>query len=96
MWKITAKKIVKFILSIVTIILFYYSAETNSKISPRGCNKESSRACWFEKKQQLNDNIARVCNKYADYIDKISGSSRVNRVNFLHHGNMLNCIIGKV
>ena len=73
MLKITAKNISFLILiGIITIIILYYSAHTNN-ISPRGCNKESSRACWFEEKQQLNENIARVCNKYEDYIHKISG-----------------------
>ena len=52
------------------------------------------RACWFEKKQQLNENIARVCNKYADYIDKIGRFK--NKDNFIQYGNMVNCIIQKV
>jgi len=75
MCTVTAKKIFFIMLIIIfSVILFYYSTQkTNIKINPRGCDEESSRACWWEKKQQLNKNIANVCNKYADYIDEISG-----------------------
>ena len=51
--------------------------------------------CWWEKKQQLKKNIARVCNKYADYIDKISGRVRDKKY-FLHYDKMVYCIIQKV
>ena len=98
MWRIvTFKKISYFILiSIVTSILLFYSKQTNSQIALRGCRQESSRACWWLRKQELNENIARVCKKYGNFRDRISESSLVNRINFLHHGNMVNCIIQKV
>ena len=49
----------------------------------------------MEKKEKLNENIARVCSKYGDYIDKISGRV-LDRKMFLHYDKMVYCIIQKV
>ena len=67
----------------------------NIKIYFREGEEEEQFLRWFEKKQQLNTNIARVCSKYGDYIDKISGRVLDRRM-FLHYDNMVNCIIQKV
>ena len=55
---------------------------------------EDQFKCWFEKKQQLNENIARVCSKYGVKTAIIQRQNSLN--NFLHHGKMVNCIIAKV
>ena len=67
------------------------------EVSPRTCDDEQFQ-CWFEKKQQLNKNIARVCRKYGDSIkipDKAMQKEK-QRMKFLHYDNLVYCLIEKV
>ena len=80
-------------LSIVNVILMIYIKIT-AQIEPRRLDQDPYQS-WLEKKKKLNENIGRVCSKYAGYIDKISGRV-LDRTMFLHYDKMVNCLIQKV
>ena len=69
------------------------TSEDNTRTAPI-CSKDQFQ-CWWENKQKLNENIARVCRKYGDFIDKISGRV-LDRSMFIQYDNMVYCIIQKV
>ena len=92
---ITAKKLSHFIfISIITINLIIFYTINKIQIYPRGLDEDQLQS-WLEKKQKLNENVARVCSKYGDYIDEISGRVLDRRM-FLHYDKMVNCLIQKV
>ena len=67
--------------------------QVSSSLAP-ACVEDQFQ-CWLKKKQELNENIARVCTKYADYIDTISGRV-LDRKMFIKYDKMVYCIIQKV
>ena len=92
---VTARILCYFILiSIVSINLIIFYPNTNTQIYPAGVAEDQFRS-WFEKKQELKENIARVCKKYEGYIDKISGRV-LDKTMFLHFDKMVICLIQKV
>lgn len=95
MWTITAKKLFHLIfISLITMNLIIIFPTNKIQIYPRILDEDQFQS-WLEKKQKLNKNIARVCSKYGDYIDKISGRV-LDRKMFLHYDKMVNCLIQKV
>ena len=95
MWPISCRRLFGYII-ILTILLNAY-LDLDIEVSPRTCDDEQFQ-CWFEKKQQLNKNIARVCRKYRDSInipDQAVDKEKQKR-QFLHYDKMVYCIIEKV
>ena len=64
---------------------------------PRSCDDEQFQ-CWFEKKQELNKNIARVCRKYGESIKipYLQIDKEKQKQEFLHYDKMVYCTIPKV
>ena len=67
------------------------------QISTGSCDDEQFQ-CWFEKKQQLNKNIARVCRKYGESIKipDLQIDNEKQKREFLHYDKMVYCPISKV
>ena len=92
---ITAKKLYYFIfIGIIIINMIILYARNKIQIYPTRLEGDQLQS-WLGKKQKLNENIVRVCNKYADKIDQISGRV-LDRTMFLHYDKMVNCLIQKV
>ena len=82
-------------IALIILLSAYYFLEI--QIFPRICDDEQFQ-CWFEKKQALNKNIARVCRKYGEsiripyqHIDK-----EKQQMEFLHYDKMVYCNTYKV
>ena len=89
---ITTRKLTCFIfISILSNILMFFHTRRIISTYLIGCDDEQFQ-CWFEKKQILNENIARVCSKYR--IEVEANNSRGAR--FLQHGQLVNCVNPKV
>ena len=88
------REICCFIALIILLSAYYFS---DIQIFPRICDDEQFQ-CWFEKKQALNKNIARVCRKYGESIKipDLQIDNEKQKREFLHYDKMVYCPISKV
>ena len=95
MWPSSCRKIFCFLITL-TILLNVY-LDLDSQMSASSCDDDQFQ-CWFEKKQQLNKNIDRVCRKYGDSINTPVRASLKEELKrkVLHYENLVYCIIEKV
>ena len=89
-WTMTSRIIYCFIfISVFSYILMIFYTKRNMSAFLKDCDEEQFD-CWLEKKQKLNENIARVCSKYRVEVEA------KNTSRFLQHRKLVNCVNAKV